>query len=47
MDRTYEKPAIADYGDLRELTAANQLQDCEDAGGKPPFQDGSNVTSCV
>jgi hypothetical protein len=47
MDRTgYEKPTIADYGDLVELTASNQLADCEDAGGKPPFKDGSNVTVC-
>ena len=33
----YEKPVIADYGNLIELTASNQLADCEDAGGKPPF----------
>jgi hypothetical protein len=40
---TYEKPAVADYGDLVELTAANQMVDTEDGGAKPPFHDGSAV----
>lgn len=37
----YQKPAVADYGSLVELTAANGLSEAEDGVGKVIHSDGS------
>jgi hypothetical protein len=42
-DRMYEKPKVADYGSLADLTAANGMSDQADGQGFVPLnQDGSS-----